>query len=103
MKKHVKGVRESVNPWKIPTFESNGPLCFFMVGKNHVTLGFLRGAALRDQAGLLEGTGKSLRHVKLRLVEDLDRPALQSLIGEAVKLNQKEPREGMRVKKESKD
>jgi len=32
----------SVNQWKIPTFESNGPMCFFMMGKNHVTFGFLR-------------------------------------------------------------
>ncbi len=28
MKKTVAGVTESVNPWKIPTFESNGPMCF---------------------------------------------------------------------------
>jgi hypothetical protein len=48
MKKTVGGVKGSVNPWKIPTFESNGPMCFFMVGKNHVTFGFLRGTALRD-------------------------------------------------------
>jgi hypothetical protein len=34
VKKTVKGATESVNPWKLPTFESNGPMCFFMVGKN---------------------------------------------------------------------
>jgi hypothetical protein len=95
MKKTVKGVKESVNPWKIPTFESNGPMCFFMAGKKHVTFGFLRGAMLKDPAGLLEGTGKSLRHVKLRGVEDLKRPELRKLIGEAVKLNKREPTEGM--------
>ncbi len=66
MKKTVKGVTESVNPWKIPTFEVEGPMSFFMAGKKHVTFGFLRGALLKDPAGLLEGTGKSLRHVKLR-------------------------------------
>lgn len=99
MKKTVAGVKESVNPWKIPTFESNGPMCFFMVGKNHVTFGFLRGTALVDPKGLLEGTGKSLRHVKLRTVEDLKKPELKKLIVEAVKLNQKEPMEGMKVKK----
>jgi hypothetical protein len=95
MKKTVKGVKESVNPWKIPTFESNGPMCFFMAGKKHVTFGFLRGAMLKDPAVLLEGTGKSLRHVKLRGVEDLKRPELRKLIGEAVKLNKREPTEGM--------
>ncbi len=99
MRKTVAGVKESVNPWKIPTFESNGPMCFFMVGKNHVTFGFLRGTALEDPAGLLEGSGKNLRHVKLWGVEDLERPELLKLIREAVKLNKKEPTEGMRVKK----
>jgi hypothetical protein len=95
MKKTVKGVTESVNPWKIPTFEVEGPMSFFMAGKKHVTFGFLRGALLKDPAGLLEGTGKSLRHVKLRCVEDLKRPELKKLIGEAVRLNKKEPTMGM--------
>jgi hypothetical protein len=99
MKKTVAGVKESVNPWKIPTFESNGPMCFFMVGKNHVTFGFLRGTALQDPAGLLEGTGKNVRHVKLRTAEELKRSELKKLIVEAANLNKKEPMAGMKVGK----
>ncbi len=99
MKKTVKGCTESVNPWRIPTFESNGQMCFFMVVKNHVTFGFIRGTALADPEGLLEGTGKSVRHVKLRAVEDLKRPALRKLILAEVKRNKKEPMVGMRRKK----
>jgi len=102
MKKTVPGTRESVNPWKIPTFESNGPMCFFMVGKNHVTFGFLRGTSLPDPAGLLEGEGKNLRHVKLHLMDDLSEPALKKLIQAAAKLNKKEPMEGMKPKKQRK-
>ncbi len=101
MKKTVAEVKESVNPWKIPTFESGGPMCFFMVGKNHVTFGFLRGTALKDPGGLLEGTGKNLRHVKLRTVEDLKRPELRSLIAEAAKLNRREPMAGMKLNKKA--
>jgi len=44
VKDAVKGVEEYVNPWKIPSFDSNGPLCCFMVGKQHVTFAFMRGA-----------------------------------------------------------
>jgi hypothetical protein len=99
MKKLVPGTTESVNPWKIPTFESNGPMCFFTVGKNHVTFGFLRGTSLPDPAELLEGTGKNLRHVKLRTLEDLREPALKKLILAAARLNKKEPMEGMKPKK----
>jgi hypothetical protein len=96
MKKTVAGTKESVNPWKLPTFESNGPMCYMSIGKNHVTFGFLRGTSLPDPARLLEGTGKNLRHVKLRTVEDLQRPALKNLIQAAAKLNKKEPMEGMK-------
>jgi hypothetical protein len=98
MKKTVPGVKESVNPWKIPTFESNGPMCFFSIGKHHITFGFLRGTSLPDPAKLLEGTGKNLRHVKLRTAEGLRKPALKKLIRSAAKLNKKEPTRGMRVK-----
>lgn len=99
MRKTVPGTKESVNPWKIPTFESHGPMCLFSIGKNHVTFGFLRGTSLPDPAKLLEGTGKNLRHVKLRTPEDLRKPALKKLIQAAARLNQKEPMEGMRPKK----
>ncbi|MGB2668960.1 MAG: DUF1801 domain-containing protein [Candidatus Acidiferrum sp.] len=99
MKKIVPGIKESVNPWKVPTFESNGPMCFFMIAKNHVTFGFLRGTSLPDPAKLLEGTGKNLRHVKLPTPDHLRKPALKKLIQAAARLNKKEPMEGMKPKK----
>jgi len=101
MKKTVPGTKESVNPWKLPTFESNGPMCYFSVGKDHVTFGLLRGTSLPDPAKLLEGTGKSLRHVKLRCVDDLRKPALKKLIQAAARLNKKEPMQGMNPKKKA--
>jgi len=97
VKKAVKGVEEYVNPWKIPSFDSNGPLCCFMVGKEHVTFAFMRGAALPDPEKLLEGTGKGVRHVKLRRVADVKRPGVKRLLAEAAKLNKKDPASGMMV------
>ena len=97
VKKAVKGVEEYVNPWKIPSFDSNGPLCCFMVGKEHVTFAFMRGAALPDPEKLLEGTGKGVRHVKLRSVADVKRPGVKKLIAEAAKLNKKDPPSGIMV------
>jgi hypothetical protein len=49
----------------------------------HVNVGFFNGAALADPAGLLEGTGKYMRHVKLKPGENIDREALASLIESA--------------------
>src|SRR5687767_11007504 len=46
----------------------------------HVNVGFFLGAHLADPAGLLEGTGKNMRHVKLRPCSEVDREALAALI-----------------------
>ncbi len=51
--------------------------------KAHVNVGFFRGAELADPAGLLEGTGKYMRHVKLRPDGDIDGTALIRLIESA--------------------
>lgn len=46
----------------------------------HVNVGFFRGAEIADPAGLLEGTGKFMRHVKLGPGRDVDGTALKELI-----------------------
>ncbi len=46
----------------------------------HVNVGFFRGAEIADPQGLLEGTGKFGRHVKLRPERDVDATALAQLI-----------------------
>ena len=48
--------------------------------KAHVNVGFFRGAELSDPSDLLEGTGKFMRHVKLRPESDVDATALMKLI-----------------------
>ena len=51
----------------------------------HVNVGFFQGAELPDPEGLLEGTGKFMRHVKLAPNLVLNAPALESLIETAYK------------------
>jgi hypothetical protein len=51
--------------------------------KSHVNVGFFYGADLDDPAGLLEGTGKRMRHVKLQPGRPLNGEALVTLIGAA--------------------
>ena len=46
----------------------------------HVNVGFFFGAALDDPAGLLQGAGKRMRHVKLRWGEPVNAAALNKLI-----------------------
>jgi hypothetical protein len=50
---------------------------------NHVNVGFFFGAMLDDPARLLQGTGKRMRHVKLRPVCGMDAVALGNLVAAA--------------------
>jgi hypothetical protein len=53
------------------------------VFRAHANVGFFNGAWLQDPAGLLEGSGKRMRHVKLRPGQALDAAALGALIDAA--------------------
>ena len=48
--------------------------------KAHVNVGFFYGALLEDPAGLLEGSGKRMRHVKLTPDREPNAMALRALI-----------------------
>lgn len=50
------------------------------VFKSHVNIGFYTGAFLDDPNSLLIGSGKRMRHVKLRPEEDCNAPAVKELI-----------------------
>ena len=52
--------------------------------KSWVNLGFYFGAALPDPDNLMEGTGKKLRHIKMRSPQDADRPGVKKLIEAAM-------------------
>ena len=51
--------------------------------KAHVNIGFFQGAELPDPAGLLQGTGKLMRHVKVVWGQPVDEAALKALIAAA--------------------
>jgi len=58
----------------------DAPFGYVNVFTSHVNVGFFHGASLRDPAGLLEGNGKSMRHVKLRPEAATNPAALSKLI-----------------------
>ena len=53
---------------------------YILPHKSWVNLGFFRGVDLPDPHGLLEGTGKKLRHIKIRSLEDAENPMIHALI-----------------------
>jgi hypothetical protein len=61
----------------------DAPFGYVNAFKVHANVGFYYGAMLPDPAGLLEGEGKRMRHVKLRLGRQPDGEALSDLIAAA--------------------
>ena len=61
----------------------DAPFGYVNTFKSHVNVGFFYGAMLEDPAGLLEGSGKRMRHVKLQPDVDVDAIALRDLIDAA--------------------
>ena len=58
---------------------------YILPHRKWVNIGFYQGAELADPDRILEGTGARMRHVKVRSVEDANRPALRGLVQEALK------------------
>jgi hypothetical protein len=77
--------------WSMPNYSYNGLVCYLQTAKKHVNLGFHKGNVLqeKDVNQLLQGTGKTLRYIKIKKMEEVQSKAFTSLIQEAVKLNEK--------------
>jgi len=54
--------------------------CYIGAFSAHVNLGFYYGAELADPMVLLEGTGKKLRHIKVKSSDEVDNPALREIL-----------------------
>lgn len=66
-----------------PTHRMKDGICYIGVIRDHVNLGFIRGSELADPQRILEGTGKLMRHIKIRTMADLLRPAIRAYLQEA--------------------
>ena len=80
-------LRESIK-WGNPFFQGKGNVFYIASqGDKYVTLGLCQGALLPNPDGLIEGTGKRMRHVKVRSVEDLEAVSLGRIVRQAVALD----------------
>jgi len=78
--------------WGQPWFVGTDLVCLVGAFSQHVGVEFWRGSTVRDPDHLLEGTGKNIRHVKLRTLEEASSPKLARLVRRAVALDRKEPK-----------
>lgn len=73
-------VRELLHDGHPTACVGEAAFCYVNAFTAHVNVGFFLGAYLPDPGGLLEGTGKFMRHVKLRPGDDASGVALEELI-----------------------
>lgn len=59
--------------------------CYIAVFKKRINLGFYYGSDLPDPENLMEGSGETMRHVKIAQPEQLENPALRDLVVAASK------------------
>jgi hypothetical protein len=83
MRKCGDDVREVLHDGHPTVCVADAAFAYVNAFKAHVNVGFFRGAEIADPAGLLEGTGKFMRHVKISPGSVFDSAALSKLIGAA--------------------
>jgi hypothetical protein len=83
MRKCGSDVRELLHDGHPTACVNDAAFAYVNAFKAHVNVGFFRGAEIADSEGLLEGTGRFMRHVKLKPGSDVDAGALKRLIDTA--------------------
>lgn len=83
-----KNVTEDIK-WRQLTFTSgktNLAFIYTYAGVDYMNLGFMQATALNDPKALFEGTGKGMRHIKIRTSKDIPAAQIRKWVKEAVAL-----------------
>ena len=80
MRQRGDDVREVLHDGHPTACVADAAFAYVNAFRDHVNVGFFRGAEIADPKGMLEGTGKVMRHVKLRPGRDFDATALTKLV-----------------------
>jgi hypothetical protein len=83
VKRVEPGLDESVKWGNGCWVKGKVPISYVYSAPDHVQFGFVRGSALKDPQGLLEGNGQYVRHVKVRKTSDIDEAVFTALLRQA--------------------
>lgn len=67
----VSGVTEDLK-WGFPVFRKTKDFAYIRTAKNHITLGFYQFDRIPNAETILEGSGNTLRHLKIKPTATLD-------------------------------
>jgi hypothetical protein len=73
--------------WGVPWWSQNRDMFCIYTASDHINFGFYHAVKLDDPDDLLEGTGKSMRHIKIYDAADIQKTKFTKLIKQAVKLD----------------
>lgn len=76
--------------WSMPNYSYKGLVCYLQASKNHVNLGFHNGNELEklDVHHLLQGSGKTMRHIRIKSMEDINEEVITEFIEAAMVINE---------------
>ena len=86
MKENAPDAHEEIS-YGIPMYGLRKPVAWINPSKTGITLGFRQGASFADSYGLLRGTAKDARHVRMRNVDEVNSAALKYYIKQALTLD----------------
>jgi hypothetical protein len=90
VKDAVPLAHEKAQPqWKSFNYDHNGALASISGYQNYASIGFVRGDQLDDPDGVLEGTGKGMRHVRVSRGGSVPLEAIHRLARQAAELNER--------------
>lgn len=72
--------------WGNLTYGGKKNVCSLVSHEDHVNLQVWSGASLNDPGGLLTGTGKDMRHIKIASEADIDAKSIAELVKQAARL-----------------
>ena len=83
VKRVQPGLDESVKWGNGCWIGRDGPVAYVYSATGYVQFGFFRGSSLKDPKGLLEGSGRYVRHTKVRAPSGIDERAFAALLRQA--------------------
>src|SRR3954463_5276794 len=85
MKKVAPSLKESVKWGNGVWLGEEWPVAFLHAKDDHLQFGFFGGSGLSDPKGLLRGSGKYIKHLKVYKLSDIDEAAFTRLIRQATR------------------
>jgi hypothetical protein len=88
MRQHAPSATEMIS-YGIPVYRQKRSLAVISPTKKGITFAFSRGAEFEDRYGLLEGVGKVSKNVRMKNLNEVNRPALRYYIKQALELDKR--------------